>query len=148
MDKVVLGTRQQRVAQLGRYASLMHLRSFILIASAALPPQHAYGEGEPACPANEQPLEAAELKMPIPRGTADMHGPQEADVVVEFLVDASGAVSEAKIVSSNTWAVQRERPAMPHYFDQSALDQIGSRKYAPRRDPCRGQATIRFRFER
>lgn len=85
--------------------------------------------------------------MPTPRSTGELHKPQEADVVVEFLLDASGAVSEAKVVGSDTWPVQRARPAAPHYFDQSALEQVAGRKYAPRQEPCRGRATIRFGFE-
>jgi hypothetical protein len=88
------------------------------------------------------------MKMPELRSTADMHNPQEADVVVTFVVDLSGDVSETAVVSSKTWPVRAGGPSTPNYFDQVAVEQVASRKYAPRSDRCRGQATFLFRFQR
>jgi len=106
----------------------------------------AHAEGELQCPADYQPLEASELQMPEVRSTGDMHNPQEADVVVEFVVDSAGVVSAPRVIRSETWAVRKGRPSRPNYFDQVVIDQVGSRKYAPRSQKCRAEATFKFRF--
>ena len=126
----------------------MRVRFFLATAVLGLVSSPAVGEGEPACPADEQPAEAAELEMPLPTSTGEMHNPQEADVVVEFVVDSAGLVSTAKVIRSETWAVRARGPTMPHYFDQVALKQVTSRKYRPRSHACRGEATFRFRFKK
>jgi len=90
----------------------------------------------------------AELKMPGVRGTGELHNPQEADVVVEFIVSPTGVVSAVNVVRSETWPVRAAGASMPHYFDNAALEHVVSRKYAAREQACRGETTIKFRFER
>jgi hypothetical protein len=125
----------------------MRVRTFLTLTSVGLLPGLVLAEGEPACPVGDPPLESAKLKMPDVRSTGELHNPQEADVVVEFIVDSGGSVSAVKVVRSETWPVRAGGPSIPHYFDKAALEQLASRRYAPRTHSCRTEATIRFRSE-
>jgi TonB family protein len=125
----------------------MRVRIFLAVTSGGFLPSLVLAQGEPACPVGDRPLESAQLKMPEMRSTGETHNPQEADVVVEFIVDSGGSVSAVKVVRSETWPVRAGGPSIPHYFDKAALDQVASRRYTPRTQSCRGEATIRFRFE-
>jgi hypothetical protein len=126
----------------------MRVRIFLTVAGFWFLPTVAHAQGEPACPADERPLEATELKMPGVQSTGEVHNPQEADVVVDFVVDPDGSVSAAKVVRSETWPVRAGGPAMPRYFDNAAREHVASRKYASRSQSCRAEAIIRFRFGR
>jgi hypothetical protein len=125
----------------------MRVCIFLTVASGGFLPGLVLAEGEPACPVGDRPLESAELKMPDVRSTGELHNSQEADVVVEFIVDSGGSVSAVKVVGSETWPVRAGGPSIPHYFDKAVLEHVASRRYAPRTHSCRAEATIRFRSE-
>lgn len=86
----------------------------------------------PSCEKDIQPLKTGAAVSPI--GEAARHPPGR--VLLTFLINASGSVSNVKVIhSSDDW------------YDSSAVDLVKRFKFSPRSSPCQGHYTVRFTLQ-